>query len=88
MLTTKMKYLLNIYKNLESYPTDEDFLYELSLNQELLNEKLFTIDNIKKYVSFDVEQYDINLFLNKQIEKNNIKIIKKKDKVFYTLNLK
>lgn len=87
-MMNKMKHILNIYKKLETYPDDEDFLYELSLNNDLVNEKLFTLDNIKKYLSFDTEKYDVNEFLIKQIEKNNITTVNKKDKVFYKLNIK
>lgn len=80
-----LKYILNVYKEYENYPTNEDIIFELASDEEILNGKIFDINYLKYILSFKFQKDEIKNRLNKLIELGYLEINTENNASFYKL---
>ncbi len=76
----QIKYYLNIYKLLDIYPTEDDVLFELSIDFDIINGKSFSIKKVEKLLDVKGNNVNIKKILTSLEEQNYIEVIKKSKK--------
>ena len=81
----KLKYYLGVYSHMDTFPNEEDLLYEMSLDENLLSNKDVNLNYIKHLLSFKIENDKLELLLVNLVEQKYVECINSKKGINYKL---